>query len=97
MSEVETDPILFVVRFDGELHRRYGDHPALSGVTGYHCEDDMSFYTDEMHKQVIESLGSQFPYALGNENKLMALYEICQDEAIPGHPYRATVVFTYPL
>ena len=105
-DEPGLDPILFIVDFDGDRHQRSGDHPLLSGVTGYHCENSMSFYTDEIHKELIkylsniDSIGggvdsSGPPYSI--EDKLMTLYELATDEPVVGKSYRATVVFSYPL
>ena len=111
-SETDTDtvsglePILFIVSFDGDLHRRCGDHTVLSGITGYQDENDMSFYTDEMHQDMVKSLSNVDSIGGGTDStgppfekddKLMTLYELCTDEAICGRSYRATVVFTYPL
>jgi hypothetical protein len=105
-DESGLDPILFIVDFDGDRHERSGDHPVLSGITGYHCQNFMSFYTDEMHKELVGSLSNLTstgggedsngpPYS--DDDKLMTLYEVATDEATPGKSYRATVVFSYPF
>ena len=97
----ELDPILFIVFFDGEIHQRYGDHPSLAGVTGFQSGDDLSFYTDDMHRDVVKSLvsigGGITEPEFTDDEKLTTLDELCTYDATPGKSYRATVVFTYPL
>ena len=89
----ELDPILIIVNFDGDTYHKYGDHSSLSGITGYQSGNDMAFYTDEMYQGVN---GGEAATA-SDDDKLMALYDICTDDAVAGESYRATVVFTYPM
>ena len=89
----ELDPILIIVNFDGDTYHKYGDHSSLSGITGYQSDNDMAFYTDEMYQGVN---GGEAATA-SDDDKLMALYDICTDDAVAGESYRATVVFTYPM
>ena len=93
-SSSKSSGILLVVQFDGELKEIVVDHPSLYSVTGFQSERDLSFFTNEMYRDITGECEAEPT----SDEKLMAIYELATgDEAESGINYRAVVTFTYPL
>ena len=93
-SSSKSAGILLFVQFDGELQEIVVDHPSLYSVTGFQSERDLSFFTNEMYRDITGECEAEPT----DDDKLMAIYELATgDEAESGINYRAVVTFTYPL
>lgn len=79
-----------------------GDHWALRDVVGYQTDDNMSFYTNEMHMSVLDEIGNKVTIWGRNlnstENKINTLIALFGDSpAGRGREFRAVIHLRCPL
>ena len=79
-----------------------GDHWALRDIIGYQSDDDLGFYTNDMHTAVLDDIGNKVAIFGRNlnsiENKINTLVALFEDNsAVRGQQHRAVIHIKSPL
>ena len=79
-----------------------GDHWALRDVVGYQSDDNLGFYTNEMHMAVLDDIGNDVHIWGRNlnstENKINTLVALFgENSAARGQQHRAVIHLKSPL
>jgi len=96
---MEDLPVLVIYyTVEGGVRCVVSNHPLFSHVTGFHTDDDLSFYTNDMHMKALDEVGNRVLIYGNNlnsaENKMNTMLELFGHERpTVGQRFRATICF----
>lgn len=72
------------------------DHPVFAHVTGFHTDNDLSFYTNDMHMRILDEIGNKVLIYGRNlnsaENKVNTMLKLfAGDRPTAGQQFRAII------